>query len=145
MSSEKMTAAEYRALIEKQNRAREHGKFHNVPTMTVDGLQMKSVHEATFYNKQYWLMKAGEVAKIEVYVRYELIVNNVFISTYELDFRITYPDGRVRHVDTKSQPTMTPLYRVKKQLMLACHGIALEEVFADQEGFVPRGKKGDKK
>lgn len=140
-----MTAAEYRAYLAKQQRAREVNKFHNVPTMTIDGKQMKSVHEATFYNKQYWRMKAGEVTQIDIYLRYELIVGGVFITTYELDFRIQEADGRIRYIDTKSQPTITALYRVKKQLMLACHGIALEEVFADKEEFDPRHKKGDKK
>jgi hypothetical protein len=33
--------------------------------------------------------------------------------------------------DVKSKPTVTRLYRVKKKLMRALHGIEIQEVFAD--------------
>jgi hypothetical protein len=46
-----------------------------------------------------------------------------------MDFRVTYADGHVEYVDCKSTATKTPLYLIKKQLMLALYGIELKEVF----------------
>jgi hypothetical protein len=139
------TPEQYRDYLAKQARAHQNNKYHNIPTEARDGTMMKSVHEATFYNERLLEKQAGLITSVEYNVRFELVVNNIFICTYELDFRITYPDGKVRYVDTKSQPTLTNLFRIKKQLMLACHGILVEAVFAAKEEFQPRRKKGDKK
>lgn len=125
---DKMTPAEYRDFMEKRKKA-ESSKYKAIPTETADGQKFKSMLEANFYNRQWVLMKAGEVVKIEREVRYELVVNGIFIAAYLLDFRITMLNGRIRYIDCKSIPTKTPLYLMKKQLMLALYGIEIEEVF----------------
>lgn len=128
--TERMTAAEFQAYHKKQEKARE-SRYGAIPTQTSDGKKFDSHVEAMYYNRCLVLEKAGEIAKIELKVRFEFWVNGVLITTYELDFRITYPDGRVEHVDTKSKPTLTPLYKIKKALMLAVHGIELKEVYEE--------------
>lgn len=143
--TDKWTPQQYQDYLNKQNRAREVNKYHNVPTQAMDGTTMKSTFEATYYNERLLEKRAGLIREVEYNVRYELIVNGIFICAYDLDFRITNLDGSMRYVDTKSQPTMTNLFRVKKQLMLACHGILVEAVFQQKDDFENRRKKGDKK
>lgn len=125
---DKMTPQEFRDYLAKKDRAKD-SKFGAVPTTTGDGQTFKSTLEATYYNRQWVRQRAGEVVKIEREVRYELIVNGIFIAAYMLDFRITEASGHIEYVDCKSQPTKTPLYLMKKQLMLALHGIEIKEVF----------------
>lgn len=123
-----MNASEYREYIRKQEAAK-NSKYKGQPTQTADGEKFRSHVEANFWTRCTLLMKTGEILKVEREVRYELVVNGVFICTYFLDFKVYYADGRIEHVDTKSEATLTPIYRIKKQLMLACHGIELIEVF----------------
>jgi hypothetical protein len=124
-----MTAAEYQAFIKKQENARNNSKYGGIPTQVADGRKFDSHVEAMFYNRCLVLQKSGEIANIETHVRYEFHVNGIFVGAYELDFRITYADGRVEHIDTKSKATLTALYRIKKQLMKACHDIDLIEKY----------------
>lgn len=123
-----MNPAEFREFMAKRNQAAV-SKFRAIPTETADGQKFKSELEANFYNRMWVLQRAGEVQTIEREVRYELVVNGVFVAAYLLDFRITYTGGRIRFIDCKSQPTKTPLYMMKKKLMLALYGIEIEEVF----------------
>ena len=125
---DKMTPAEFRAYLDKKKNA-ETSKYKAIPTETADGQKFKSMLEANFYKRQWVLQQAGEVVLIEREVRYELIVNGVFIAAYLLDFRITMTTGVVRYIDCKSMPTRTPLYLMKKQLMKALYSIDIEEVY----------------
>lgn len=135
----KMNVEQFREYLAKKDRAQD-SKYKAIPTETADGQKFRSQLEADYYNRMWVLQRAGQVTKIEREVRYELIVNGVFICAYLLDFKITYADGHVDHVDCKSAPTMTALYRVKKQLMKALHEIDLIEVFEQAEEFVNRRK-----
>lgn len=66
------------------------------------------------------------VELVEEQVRYPIIVNEVKICTYVLDFKVTYGDGRIEYVDVKG--VKTGVYKLKKKLMKAVHGIDLLEV-----------------
>lgn len=142
--TDKMSAAEFREYLQKQEKARD-SKYGGVPTQTADGQKFRSHVEAAFYNKMLLLQRAGEVTLIEREVRYEFIVDGVFITWYMLDFRITYADGRIEYVDTKSSATMTPLFRIKCQLMKALYQIDVLAVFwEDVKGLQRVEKKGKK-
>lgn len=136
---DQMSAQEFRDYLAAKEKGK-NSKFGAVAT-EINGEKYDSELEASFHQDLLVLQRVGEVAKIERSVRYELVVNGVFVCAYELDFRITYTEkypqfekyretGGIRYVDCKSTATVTQLYRVKKQLMLACHGIQLEEVYA---------------
>lgn len=129
---DKMNPTEWKEYMIRVNKAKE-SRFKAIPTEANDGQKFKSMLESRYYNRCRSLMNVGEVTLIEREVRYEIIVNGVFICAYMMDFRITYADGHIEYVDCKSAPTVTNLYRVKKQLMLACFGIDIQEVFADPE------------
>ena len=125
---DKMTSAEFRNYLEKKDQAKD-SKFGAIPTETADGQIFQSTLEATYYNRMWVLQKAGEVQTIERQVRYEFIVNGVLVGTYLLDFRVTYTNGTIEHVDCKSQPTKTALYMIKKALMMALYKIEIKEVY----------------
>ena len=125
---DQMTAAQFRDYLAKKDRARE-SKFGAVPTETADGQKFKSILEADYYNRLWVQKRAGEIETIEREVRYELIVNGIMIATYFLDFRVKYTDGHTEYVDCKSQPTVTPLYKMKRALMLALFNIEIKEVY----------------
>ncbi len=138
-----MSPAEFREFMAKKE-AGKTSKYKAIPTETQDGQKFKSALEANYYKRCWALQQVGEVTKIEREVRYELVVNGHFVAAYMMDFRITYRDGRVDHIDCKSDATLTPLYRIKKQLMKAIHGIDLIEVFQDKEEFSIRTKPGER-
>lgn len=52
-------------------------------------------------------------------------INGHHICTYFADFQVIWKDGRVTYEDVKGMKT--PVYRLKKKLVLALHGIEIEE------------------
>jgi hypothetical protein len=71
--------------------------------------------------------QAGEISNLEYQVRYPLTVNGVVVGHYVADFKYI-EDGQTVVEDVKSQPTMTPVYRLKKKLMSALLNIDIKEV-----------------
>lgn len=125
---DKMTPAEFQAFWKKREAAKD-SKFGAIPTTNRHGEKFRSQLESTYYDQLKLLKQSGEVLDFLREVRFELIVNEVFICAYICDYIITWKDGRVEHVDCKSSATMTQVYKLKKQLMKACHGIDLIEVY----------------
>lgn len=125
---DKMNVAEFRDYLAKKDKAKD-SKFKAIPTETADGQKFKSMLEAHFYQRCWVRQRAGEITLIEREVRYELVVNGVFIAAYMMDFRLTLADGSIEYIDCKSTATKTPLYLMKKALMLALYGIEIKEVF----------------
>ena len=115
---------EYRRLIPRTN------KYRNKRT-TYNGTVYDSKREAE-YRKRLDLMTASSlpdnqrVVKVEEQVRFPIVVNGEKICTYVLDFRVTYADGHVEHVDVKG--VRTQVYKLKKKLVRAVHSIDLIEV-----------------
>jgi hypothetical protein len=104
-------------------------KLRNVRT-SVDGYSFDSLSEAKRYGELKIEAMAGIITDLEVHKPFRLVVNGIHICDYESDF--TYRrDGKLVVEDVKSKPTVTRLYRVKKKLMRAIHGIEIQEVFED--------------
>lgn len=83
------------------------------------------------YRAKLELMKKAtkeenRVVDIQEQVPFEFVINGLKVCTYLLDFKVTFADGRVEHIDTKG--VITDIYRIKKKLMLACYGIKIKEV-----------------
>jgi hypothetical protein len=104
-------------------------KLHNVRTR-VDGITFDSLSEAKRYGELKIEAMAGVIADLLVHQRFCLDVNGVHICDYESDFSYRR-NGRLVVEDVKSRPTVTRLYRVKKKLMRAIHGVEIQEVFED--------------
>jgi hypothetical protein len=104
-------------------------KMRNVKTK-VDGITFDSLDEAARYGELKIEERAGLITDLKVHKPFRLVVNAVHICDYESDF--TYRrDGKLVVEDVKSLGTITYAYRIKKKLMLAIHGIQIQEVFQD--------------
>lgn len=84
---------------------------------------------ATLDLLKYAKNKSDQIVKKEEQIRFKLIVDGVFITTYILDFRNTYADGRIEHVDVKGykKGTVYEMFLIKKRLMKVCYGIDVIE------------------
>lgn len=103
-------------------------KYGNVPT-NVEGKSFHSKHEAQRYSELVLLQKAGEIENLQLQVTYRLDVGGHHICKYIADFVYDDKNGRQVVEDTKSYATAKdPVYRLKKKLMKACHGIEIHEV-----------------
>ena len=111
-------------------------KYRNKPTI-IDGIRFDSKKEANRYQELKLLEKSGEIRGLRHHNRWPIIVNGAKICDYESDF-----DYHLRYLelgdsygwsleieDVKSEHTRKlPVYRLKKKLMLAVHGIEIREV-----------------
>jgi hypothetical protein len=91
----------------------------------------QSAMEAARCTELHLLQKAGEIRDLEAHPqpKLELSVNGVHVAHYLPDF--VYVDVRSEQKvveDVKGMPGMTEVYRLKKRLVLACHGIEITEV-----------------
>lgn len=98
---------------------------------TIDGITFASKMES----RRYLILKAmeerGEIRNLRLQPRFRLEVNGIKICDYIGDFQ--YEDaetGETVTEDCKSKATITPVYRVKRNLMLALHGITILETTA---------------
>jgi hypothetical protein len=130
--TDKMSLQEFRDWHNKREKAKT-SKYKGVPTETADGQKFQSHHEARYYNKLLLLKQGGEVLSFERQRRYEININGYLVCEYVADFVVTWKDGRVEVIDTKSEGTLTPVYKLKKKLMLAVHDIDIVEIFPDKK------------
>jgi hypothetical protein len=99
-------------------------KYRNVPTV-VDGTRFDSKKEAERYLALKAELAAGRISGLRLQVRFPIRINGVVVCRYVADF--VYVRNRQRVVeDVKGH--ITAVYKLKKRLMQAAHGIAIEEV-----------------
>jgi hypothetical protein len=93
---------------------------------TVDGFD--SEKERRVWQDLELRAKAGEITHLRRQVAYPLIVNGQLVASYVADY--VWVEGAMTVVaDAKSEYTRKlPVYRLKRKLMQACHGIDIQEV-----------------
>lgn len=108
-------------------------KYGNKRVM-LDGLWFDSMKEAKRYAELSLLQKAGKITDLQTQVKYELIPaqkrNGKVIERavrYIADFVYT-ENGETVVEDVKSPATKTPVYTLKRKLMLWEYGIKIREV-----------------
>lgn len=111
-------------------------KYRNVKT-EVDGIVFDSGKEAMRYGELKMLEQTGEIHELALQVPFRLDVDGVHVCDYVADFvyyptpdpspngRAQFGEGRMVVEDVKGK--RTEMYRLKKKLMLACHGIEIVE------------------
>ena len=107
---------------------RRNNKYGNKRT-EVDGILFDSAAEAARYSVLKILVRTGHISNLERQKSFDLVVNDILIARYRCDF--TYDDARTgEHIveDVKSAATITPVYKLKRSLMRALHGITISEV-----------------
>lgn len=96
-------------------------KFRNV-RCEYNGIKFQSKLEMNHYIR---LLNDPNIKKIECQVRFDFVVNGVKLKTfYKADFRVTFINGVVSIIDSKGRETSD--FKIKKQLMKACHNIDVE-------------------
>ena len=102
-------------------------KYHNAKIVTGDGQKFDSKREFRRWNELIMLERAGEICKLKRQVTFPIEMSGVKICRYIADF--TYEEkGRLIVEDVKSPFTArNPVYRLKKKLMFAVHGITIKE------------------
>ena len=111
-------------------------KYH-AQCRTVDGIRFDSKHEARRYEYLKLLAVAGEISALEIQPEFVITVvelwrddgRRVDCGRYRADFRyIDMQTGEVVVEDTKSGPTKTTAYRLRKRLVQAIYGVTIREV-----------------
>ncbi len=101
-------------------------KFGNIP-QRVDGIFFHSKKEARYYKVLKAMQQAGIIRDLETQPKFKLDINDVHICNYFGDFK--YFDNELDQeviVDVKG--VRTQVYKLKKRLMKAIHGIEVEEI-----------------
>jgi hypothetical protein len=100
---------------------------YNAQAETTGGKRFASKKEAARFRQLYVMQLAGQIEDLRTQVWYPLIVNGIRVCDYVADFTYRERDTELRVVeDVKGMPT--PVYILKKKLMMACYGIELKEV-----------------
>lgn len=126
-----------------------YNKYYNKKTYTSDGIKHDSQKEANRWAELKLLQRAGEISDLQRQVEFELIPNqyeliervsktgkpikpeNKLIErkvSYIADFVYKDKKGNTVVEDTKSEITQTPVFVVKRKLMLYVHGIKVNIV-----------------
>ena len=102
-------------------------KYNNTK-IRVDGRLFDSKAEAARWQELQLLERAGEITELERQVEYELIPKQKGERAvkYIADFRYKDHEGEVVVEDTKG--VKTPVWIIKRKLMLRVHGIRVREV-----------------
>jgi len=133
---EHMTAKEARKVLGKffvTAKPKKKSKYKNVRTKTDDGISHASKKQGTRWVYLRQMEREGKIRDLRREVKYSLDVNGVHICDYRADHVYEEPsvNGIWREVveDVKSVFTVKKReYIHKRNLMLACHGIAIREI-----------------
>ena len=104
-------------------------KYRNIKTV-VGGIRYDSLKETRRYGELKLLERSGRITGLQVQPSFRIVVNDCPICTYKADFCYTtdapHTEGLLVVEDVKG--FKTPVYRLKKKLMLAVHGIIVVEI-----------------
>jgi len=104
----------------KRSGSREH-KYHAKPT-EVDGIRFASKKEARRYKELQLLIRAGKISGLRRQVAFPVVINAKYIADF------VYVDLKTGlEVVEDSKGYRTAVYKQKKRLMLAQHGIEIKE------------------
>jgi hypothetical protein len=114
---------------------------YNAVKVKEDGYTFDSKQEHKRYCELRLLERAKQIGNLEVHPRFDIEINGSKICTYEADFgyRLLHGAffGKARVIeDVKA--IATPVYRIKKKLMKAVHGIDITEI-----NVLKRNKRDD--
>lgn len=100
-------------------------KYGAVAT-TVDGIRFPSKKEANRYRELKILEKAGQIFHLTLQPKFSIDINGVHICNYFADFQ--YLDADAKKIVEDVKGVKTPVYKLKKKLVKAIHGIDIVEV-----------------
>ena len=106
-----------------------YNKYRVAPkaARTLDGIVFDSKKEMNRYCELKILQKARVISELELQPRFDLVVNGRKCGFYKADFRYFMLDKK-KYVVEDVKGVRTPVYRLKKKLVEAIHGIVIAEV-----------------
>lgn len=99
-------------------------KYRAIKTV-VDGITFDSKREATRYSELKLLERVGKIHNLLLQPTYLITINGVRCCEYRADFS-WQENGQTVVADAKG--FRTPVYKLKRKLMKAVHGIDIREV-----------------
>lgn len=100
-------------------RFKRQGNKFNAKTATYGGRTYHSKKEADYAMELDWLLKAGQITKIEPQHKISLDIEGIHIANYFMDFKVTLPDGRIEMHEVKGYET--DVWRMKWKLAKALY------------------------
>lgn len=104
-------------------------KYH-ARRVTVDGERFDSQAEYRRYQMLLLQERGGDIRNLKRQVRFDLVVNGVNIGYYKADYEYDLITTGA-HIVEDCKGVRTPVYRLKKKLMKALHGIDILETNRD--------------
>jgi hypothetical protein len=105
-------------------------KFNNRKSL-IDGHTFDSIKESEFYGSLKLKKQAGLIKGFQMQVQYDIVVNNIHIAYYYLDFLIENNDGSFEYIDIKGKDKKsnkfikTSVFAIKKRLVEALYHIKI--------------------
>ena len=99
-------------------------KYKNKKT-EIDGIMFDSKKEGSRYLDLKLLENLGEISELELQPKYDFIINDVKICSYQADFRYREKDGTQVVEDVKG--FKTSMYKLKARMMRGFYGINIKE------------------
>jgi len=104
-----------------RRRTKRKNKYRAI-RVEVDGIRFASKREAREYGKLKILLQAGEIVDLELQPSWTIVINNIKVCVVKMDFAYTITATGVREVvDVKGMDN--PVSKLKRKLLLACHGV----------------------
>lgn len=102
-----------------------YNKYKN-KKVVIDGIKFDSQKEGRRYCELKLLERAGEIRDLELQVRFDFEHTGVNLGFYKADFCYseTLP---IKHITEDCKGFKTPMYKLKKKMMKAFHGIEILE------------------
>lgn len=94
----------------------------------LDGITFDSKAEAARYSQLKLLERAGTISDLKVHTRWRIDVNGRHVTTYIDDFSYRDSGGELVVEDVKGHKT--GVYKLKRALMSAVHGVEIREIQA---------------
>ena len=108
----------------KRNKYNSRGEWFNE-------IWFASRAEAARYRQLKMMEEQGFITRLELQPSYSVVVNNKLCCRYRADFRYDVIDDRgtvLKQVVEDVKGMVTPLYKLKKKLVLATHAIDIIEI-----------------
>jgi hypothetical protein len=108
-------------------------KFNSIKS-EIDGHTFDSKKEAEFYGSLKIKKNSGFIKDFKIQVQYDIMVNNIHIAYYYLDFQIENNDGSFEYIDIKGKDKKsnkfikTSTFALKKKLVEVLYQIKIKMI-----------------
>lgn len=127
VSAKQFVEMQARGLVSPASLDPKPRKYHNEPT-EADGITFDSGREAARYVALRRDEERGRIRNLKLQYVFPIVIDGVRICDYEADFHYEeFRNGRWHLVVEDAKGKQTDVYRIKKKLMKAVHGIDVKE------------------